>query len=311
MKALRKLSVTSAVMSFLLIFTGGLVRVSGAGLGCPDWPKCFGRWLPPISVDQLPPGIDASQFNLTLAWIEYGNRMLGMVVGLLVLATAVLAVLQAKRWKQIWVPAVFAAVLIAYIGWQGGQVVAAALEPLLVSAHMIGALLVASLVLYTAQQAHYVGHPEAEADSGYPRKVSRWIAVAWGAALVQSALGTQVRSALKMLMDAKPLAGENVWLNAVGPIRHVHETLGLIVAGLAVHIAVKLLRRSKQASPLVVQAAWALGIVGVLQFLLGVSMLVVSYADILKLFHLWGASLIVGLLLMLYVAVRQNRKGEA
>jgi cytochrome c oxidase assembly protein subunit 15 len=311
MKALRKLSTTAAVMSFLLIFTGGLVRVSGAGLGCPDWPRCFGRWLPPTSIDQLPANIDPSLFNFTLAWIEYGNRLLGMLTGLFVLATAILAIIHAKRWKQVWIPAVSAAVLVAYIGWQGGQVVAATLEPLLVSVHMMGALLVASLALFTAQQAHYISHPEAETESRYQVKIGRWIAVAWGAAVLQSALGTQVRAAVKLLMDARPLAGENAWLNAIGPIRHIHEALGLIVAGLAVHIAVKLLKRSDNPSSLVVQSAWALGIVGVVQFLLGLLMVAISYADILKLFHLWGASLIVGLLLMLYVAVRQSRKAEA
>ena len=157
MKALRKLSAVSAAMSFLLIFTGGLVRVSGAGLGCPDWPRCFGRWLPPTSIAQLPTNVDPSLFNFTLAWIEYGNRLLGMLTGLVVLATAILAVVQAKRWRQVWIPAVSAALLVAYIGWQGGQVVAAALEPLLVSVHMMGALLVASLALYTAMQANYAG----------------------------------------------------------------------------------------------------------------------------------------------------------
>ncbi|MFH0883537.1 MAG: COX15/CtaA family protein [bacterium] len=165
---------------------------------------------------------------------------------------------------------------MAYIGWQGGQVVAAALEPLLVSMHMMGALLVASLALFTARQAHYVGHPEAEANSRYPAKIGRWIAVAWGAAVLQSALGAQVRAAVKLLMDARSLAGENVWLDTIGPVRHIHEALGLIAAGLAVYISVKLLKRSQNASLLVVQAAWALGVVGVVQLLLGVSKVAIS-----------------------------------
>ena len=71
----------STILSYLLIFVGGLVRVSGSGLGCPDWPKCFGRWVPPTSIEQIPTHIDPTAFNIVLAWIEYGNRMLGVIVG--------------------------------------------------------------------------------------------------------------------------------------------------------------------------------------------------------------------------------------
>jgi len=311
MKALQRLSATSAGAAFLLIFTGGLVRVSGAGLGCPDWPRCFGRWLPPTSIDQLPASVDPSLFNFTLAWIEYGNRMLGMILGLLILATAIVAIVQARNVRKVWIAAWINALLVAYIGWQGGQVVAAALEPLLVSVHMIGALLVASIALWIALQVHSLTNPSMESGSKYPKKILAWIGITWGAALLQTALGTQVRAAVKVLVEEKPLAGENVWLAAVGPIRHIHELLGIIVAGLAVHVAVKLLKRSENPSGLVVQSSWVLAGLGVFQVILGVAMIAVTFASILKLFHLWVASLMLGLLLLLYVIVKQSEKGEA
>jgi len=95
----------AAVVTYLLIFTGGLVRVSGSGLGCPDWPKCFGRWIPPTSVSQLPPDWDPAQFNFTLAWIEYLNRLFGVFTGLIILVAAILAVKHFAKVQESFFPA--------------------------------------------------------------------------------------------------------------------------------------------------------------------------------------------------------------
>jgi heme A synthase len=70
---------------------GGLVRASGAGLGCPDWPRCFGSWIPPLSAADLPARFDPALFKPTLMWTEYLNRLLGMTVGLMILATTISA----------------------------------------------------------------------------------------------------------------------------------------------------------------------------------------------------------------------------
>ena len=67
----QRLAVLTTVLTYLLIAVGGLVRASGAGLGCPDWPRCFGAWIPPASAADLPSQFDASQFNPTLMWTEY------------------------------------------------------------------------------------------------------------------------------------------------------------------------------------------------------------------------------------------------
>ncbi len=90
------------VVVLLLILAGGIVRSSGSGMGCPDWPLCFGQVIPPLVESDLPSnyqeiyaerGYADTRFNALKTWTEYLNRLLGALTGLMVLVQAVLAFL--------------------------------------------------------------------------------------------------------------------------------------------------------------------------------------------------------------------------
>ena len=306
MRKLRVFTWASTLATFLLLFTGGLVRVSGAGLGCPDWPKCFGRWWPPTSVDQLPPGIDASLFNFTLAWIEYGNRLLGMLIGLLILTTAILAIRQARKYPRVLIPILSAAVLVAYVGWQGGQVVASGLEPLLVAVHLMLSMGIALLLLYSAMQLRFIRHPYAERKPSYPVKLNKWLTFTFIIAIIQTALGTQLRGAIKVIMELEPLGGHTMWTNALGPISRIHQAVGVLTVMLVMHSAITLIRRAEQPTPLVYQASIGAAGTALGMLLIGVSMLLFGYQPIMQVFHLWLSALLLGSLLIMLVSVRYN-----
>ncbi|MBZ0265481.1 COX15/CtaA family protein [bacterium] len=308
MKHLQRFAIISTLATYFLIFVGGLVRVSGAGLGCPDWPKCFGRWIPPTNISQLPADMDPSMFNFTLAWIEYTNRLVGMTVGLLILTTAILALVHARNILKIWLPSVIAALLVAYQGWQGGQVVATELEPIVVSAHMGIALIIVTLLVYIAQQSYYVRHPKVEAKAEYPAKIKGWLIAVWITSIVQIVLGTQLRSTIEILSEGRPFAVDSSWVANLGIVNHTHQAIGVLLIGLGLHVGIKILLRSKNSTSLVFQSAIALVALMGLQAISAASLIMFGMPSIMRLVHLWIASGIIGVLLLLFSAVNQQRK---
>ncbi len=106
MFSVKKWVVATFILVFLVILAGGVVRTTQSGMGCPDWPKCFGMWIPPTDESQLPPDFEKylkaqdidHSFNAYHTWIEYINRLLGVLLGLFAIIQA--ALLFVKRKEQ-------------------------------------------------------------------------------------------------------------------------------------------------------------------------------------------------------------------
>ncbi|HVX26033.1 MAG TPA: COX15/CtaA family protein, partial [Parafilimonas sp.] len=97
------------IFVFLVILAGGIVRTTQSGMGCPDWPHCFGMWAPPLSAKSLPSDykkylskqdIDAV-YNPAHAWTEYINRLITGALGILILIHVVWSFKKFFRTKQI------------------------------------------------------------------------------------------------------------------------------------------------------------------------------------------------------------------
>jgi len=226
----QRLAIAATVVTYLLIAVGGLVRASGAGLGCPDWPRCFGSWVPPASAADLPPQFDASQFNPTLMWTEYLNRLLGVAVGLVILAATVSAWRHHRRDAWVLWPVVAAVLLTGFQGWLGGRVVAHELAAWIVTVHMLVALVIVSLLLIAVLESMT---PPAGVAGGPPlRRRVAWVTVAVIAlTLLQVGVGTQVRGQVDAALDAAVPRADA--LDTVGPLDTTHRELAA-VTGLAI-----------------------------------------------------------------------------
>lgn len=229
MRTFQRLALVTTALTYALIAVGGLVRASGAGLGCPDWPRCFGSWIPPASAAALPPQFDASQFNATLMWTEYLNRLLGVSVGLAILATAVAAWQYRARAPRIMWATWGALLLTGYEGWLGGRVVAHELAPWIVTAHMLVALVIVLLLLWATAEAFVLESGRVAGTGPAARSLGYATMGVIALLLVEVGIGTQVRGRVDVALD---LVARSAALDAIGVIEPVHRVVaGVVLVG--------------------------------------------------------------------------------
>ncbi len=257
-KGFFKLCLTTLVAVYFLIAVGGIVRATGSGMGCPDWPKCFGSWVPPTSLEQLPENYKESyaqyrdkknqkfvrllhsigmhqtadqisndktilieaDFNPVKTWIEYLNRIVGVVIGLLI----VILFLRSIRFRKLQ-PAVFwislSTVLLVIIqGWFGSIVVSTNLTQWTITVHMFLAMLIVALLVYLLWMSEVPEEVPAVATS------TKWLLIVCALLqLTQTFLGTQVREAIDRLAGAS----RDTWIAALGGEFIIHRSFSWLL----------------------------------------------------------------------------------
>lgn len=129
----QRLILSTVVAIFALVVLGGVVRVTGSGLGCPDWPLCHGKVIPPMDTQTL---------------IEYSHRLAASIVGILVLATALVAWCLYRKNLLVLVSATLCLILVVVQGVLGGVTVLTELEGRFVIAHLaLAEAILATMIL--------------------------------------------------------------------------------------------------------------------------------------------------------------------
>ncbi len=194
----RRFGIATIISVFFLIFVGGLVRSTGSGMGCPDWPKCFGQYVPPTNINQLPvdyktkfavQGKQIADFDVYKTWIEYLNRLVGVVIGLFILLTVVFAFPYLKSNPKIFWLSFVAFILVGFQGWIGSKVVASDLATWMITIHMLIALLIVALLIFTVTNSQEFSIVQFKSDSS----LKLFIIISLIISLIQIVSGTQVR----------------------------------------------------------------------------------------------------------------------
>ena len=288
----QRLAIATTLLTYLLIAVGGLVRASGAGLGCPDWPRCFGSWIPPASAAELPPQFDVAQFNPTLMWTEYVNRLLGMVVGLAMLATAVSAWRHHRAEPRIVWAAVAAVLLTGFQGWLGGRVVAHELAGWIVTAHMVVALVIVSLLLWVTIDSMVAARQTGRSAGSRHRAIGWWAWAVAGLLLVQVGIGSQVRSQVD---EALTNVSRDEALATLGTLDMAHRNLAALLTLAVVGLWAAAWTWHRRHRVLVIAAGVAAGCV-IAQFAVGLVLASFALPPPAQVAHLTLATLLLGAL---------------
>lgn len=304
----QKTAVTTVIATIVLIFVGGLVRASGAGLGCPDWPQCFGMWIPPTNAADLPPQYDASLFNPLHTWLEYVNRLVGVLIGFLITLTFLFSFKYRKTDKVITITSGFAFVLVLFQGWLGGQVVRSGLSAGIITVHMVVAMIILAVLLYATFRA--MSDRLGVSLSTKTRKTFLWISgIVLFLTMMQLVLGTQVREAVDVAKNVMELPREG-WIDTVGLLYDVHRSFSWLLVIFGVVLVVY--NRKLNAPGRLVNLGWIIAILIILQIFIGVGMEWFGIPGVLQVLHLVSvAVLICAELLYMLIAGFSQRVVEA
>ncbi len=297
----RRASVVTVTNVYLVILAGGVVRCTGSGMGCPDWPRCFGRWVPPTEISQLPSnyvekyskgGHLTVEFNVYKTWTEYVNRLLGVLVGFSIFIVLLASIGFWKTKRSIFYYSLISFLLVGLQGWIGAKVVASNLKPAMISIHMLIALVIVGLLL-KALALNSVDSQNND-NAVFPSFRIKWVSIlVCFIVLVQILIGTRVRQAI----DVQALTGNDrsVWIDNLGLILNIHIA-GAYMVVLATLYLIFLLYKEKAQSFIL----WMLLICIVVEYGGGVFMYKFALPAYMQPVHLTCASLLFGLSFYLY-----------
>lgn len=344
----RKLVWVAVFLTFDLIVFGGFTRLTDSGLGCPDWPGCYGMANPFLAHEQIAAAeaaMPTGPVTVVKAWIEMTHRYLAMGIGVIIMALLITAIVQWRKTKmQAFKPGIPLAlfIFVCIQGAFGAWTVTLKLQPAIVTIHLLLGMGLLALLTWLGGREDYLMHKPPVSgkgagkgyDDGALRRVRTLAILAAVVVTVQIALGGWVSTNYATLacdefplcdgrvvpeMDfehgfhlwrelGKTAAGQYLPFPALVAIHWVHRNFAILVVAVVGLLA----WRARRHPYLAKHAAW-LAIVLVVQLLTGIATVYLDFPLAIAVMHNAGAALLVLLVTMLNYRVKQqlevNRAG--
>lgn len=337
----KKLSFATLIAVYFLIMLGGVVRSTGSGMGCPDWPKCFGQWVPPTDESELPDSykedyaayrhqknvriakylqffgmsdkadqitkdesiLVSEDFNVFKTWTEYANRLAGAIIGLMIFAMALGAVSYWREDRPIFYLSFFTLFLVGFQGWIGSIVVSTNLTPWMITIHMIIALVIVLLLIYINFR---IRKPKMDQSSLHEHKMMLYLTIfCLGALALQIVMGTQVRESIDMIASGLAYGFRDTWISKVGLEFYVHRSFSIAILALHIWLLIVLMRSKDQFFKVKKLGKWVVILI-FMEILSGVVMAYFSIPPFMQPIHLLLSTVIFGLLFYMSLLIKNT-----
>jgi len=341
-KKFQKINLITIVLLFALILAGGVVRSTGSGMGCPDWPKCFGCLVPPTNVSQLPKDykqkyvteriaknqrfaktldvfgfsdlamrlrqdksiLVPEEFNAAKTWVEYINRLLGEITGMALLFTAIYSFSYRKTSTTIVVLSIFNVILVGFQAWFGSIVVSTNLVAWTITVHMLLALAILAIAILTYHMAKTSGKPQINIAPIIHIITLFAILIS----VAQIIFGTEVREKIDAV-STRLRGYRDGWVNSAGQVFLQHRDVAILV--LVINVMLYALIRRHFSRHSVQQQLMSFSfLIIMLQIVTGIILSYLSLPPFAQASHILLASLMFGAQFYLMLNLYRSANGQ-
>jgi cytochrome c oxidase assembly protein subunit 15 len=342
-KRFLRINLISIISLFLLIFAGGIVRSSGSGMGCPDWPKCFDEYIPPTDVSHLPKDYQTKyvaqrlkknerfakvldqigyqdlafkirndesiklpeEFNVAKTYTEYINRLIGALTGIFLILTAVYAFALRKLRARVFWLSFINILLVIFQAWLGSIVVSTNLVAWIITIHMLVAVLIIAVAIYTYHDFKSLKNEQLLCSkAGSIVKFAAFISVI--ITIIQITIGTGVRESVDAVQDYYPDLQRSEWLTEAGRVFVYHRDIALLV--ILVNGLIFFLLKRKSIHPYIAAISNSIILLLTLQIITGLALSYYALTPWAQATHVLFATLLFGAQFYLLLSLRPKQE---
>lgn len=310
----QKTALSTIAATLFLIMVGGIVRAAGAGLGCPDWPKCYGLWIPPMHVSDLPSGFDVDSFNAFKTWTEYVNRLIGVLVGFFIAANFLTSLRYRRTKPSVTISSLLALILVLFQAWLGGQVVRSGLASGMITLHMLLAMIIVGVLLYASfkSKEDFVELQMSQKSKQQFLQLGIAIGVL---SIIQMVLGTQVRESVDVVKMGMGLTDRSLWIEQLGIIYKIHRSFSWLLIITIALLSYRVYRFAKDKTGRrysgtkgFILLGYAIPVGVISQVMIGIGLQWLDMPGVLQVLHLLGVALLLAVIFIFVLVLSQRTK---